>query len=185
MFYEADESAEQTKDKYVRDIHSVAFPDKPFAEECITEIKRVGKFSQNNTRMVLVKFKNDADKFEIFKAREPIRQKEIRVSSDLTYTQRSKLKTLRENGISAYYKNGSLIYREQTNSENRDRRFRRGYRRLDNDNQNARNKNLAPGARVIQMRAGKTKLLYLVKTHKKIVQWLNRGVAKARAVFLV
>ncbi|KAH3838437.1 hypothetical protein DPMN_111846 [Dreissena polymorpha] len=80
--------------------------------------------------MVLVKFKQYDLKGEIFKARNRLRNSGIRVSNELTMSQRNKIRDLSQRGIQAYYKNG-VPYQRQTSTENRT--FACAHRRLGQD----------------------------------------------------
>ena len=62
-------------------------------------------------RMVIAKFLNYENIimiFELFKHRNVLRNKSIRISNDLTYLQRQQVKQARQRGVSAYFKDGKL-----------------------------------------------------------------------------
>ncbi|KAH3856938.1 hypothetical protein DPMN_099533 [Dreissena polymorpha] len=127
---EENEAADKTKQKFVSDVYNVAVPISPLQDSQVLDIKRVGLFNKNSNRMVLVKFKQYDLKGEIFKARDRLRDSGIRVSNELTMSQRNKIRDLSQRGIQAYYKNG-VVYQRQTSTENRT--FARAHRRLDQD----------------------------------------------------
>ena len=82
--------------------------------------------------MVIVKFANTENKFELFKHRVVLRQKKIRISNDLTYIQRQQLKEAKQQGYNAYFKNGELHKSQKENTEGN--RFRGRPRTLDDRN---------------------------------------------------
>jgi hypothetical protein len=113
------ETEEETKDKYVREVFGVAFPGRSIGENDLQQIRRVGRYQSNKNRMILVTFKNNSDKFELFNKRDVLRQKGIRVSNDLAQWQRAKLKELNDRGMRGYYKNGTLYYERRNDINNR------------------------------------------------------------------
>lgn len=59
-----------------------------FNEGTLISAKRVGEIQDEEPRMVIAKFENSDDKFEICKFREILRGGGIRVSNDLLFLQR-------------------------------------------------------------------------------------------------
>lgn len=78
-------------------------------KDSISFAKRIGSGDNYESRMVLVKFKSFDVKLAIFEARDSVRAKRIKVSSDLTTYQRSELKKLSNSGRKGYFKNGRLV----------------------------------------------------------------------------
>ena len=86
------ELTEHTKDKFVSEVHKVAFPNSEFKDDDIKEIKRIGKYNGSKPRMVVVKFVNDKLKASIFSSRDQLRAKGIRVSNSKAEIERVKYK---------------------------------------------------------------------------------------------
>ncbi|KAH3839083.1 hypothetical protein DPMN_112505 [Dreissena polymorpha] len=112
------ETSDKTKLKFASDIYNVAYPNDSLQGDALIDIKRVGKFSPNTPRMVLAKFKTFDIKAALFKIRDQLRVKGIRISSELTQFQRTKVRELHQRGINAYFKNG-VLYQRQESVENR------------------------------------------------------------------
>lgn len=87
---------------------NTACPNVVVEDECIESARRIGKVTNGSSRMMLVKFKNFKDKLALFKGRPALRLKGVRISNELTFTQRKELKRLKELGVMTYYKNGQL-----------------------------------------------------------------------------
>lgn len=77
----------------------------------IASARRVGKGDVKNNRMVIVTFTLPEVKFDLFKYRTELRNCGIRISNDLSFSQRQQLKELNQRGWSGYFKNGTLIKR--------------------------------------------------------------------------
>ncbi|KAL4234829.1 hypothetical protein ACF0H5_006470 [Mactra antiquata] len=97
------------KYKITNDILKVAYPEDSVPNDCIEFTKRIGNKGNFKSRMVLVKFKSFDIKSAIFGARDSLRGKGLRVSSDLTTYQRSELRKLSKSGRKGYFKNGRLV----------------------------------------------------------------------------
>jgi hypothetical protein len=80
-----------------------------FNESSLISAKRVGSIKEGEPRMVVAKFENCEKKFEIFKFREALREKGIRISNDLSFLQRKQVKEAKQRGLIAYFKNGKLV----------------------------------------------------------------------------
>lgn len=91
------------------------------SNDCLISAWRVGlKKGPNTCRMVIAKFAKVNDKFGLFHCREKLRHLGIRVSNDLTFQQRQQLKSVRERGLSGYFKNGKLFTYQKANSSDVD-----------------------------------------------------------------
>jgi len=95
--------------------------------------RRVGTSTTDMSRMTLVKFSNLDEKFKIFKYRDALRLKGIRVSNGLGPFQRQVIRDENARGFRAYFKNGKLIS-EPIVVEGEGRRSRRRVRTLDDRN---------------------------------------------------
>jgi len=93
--------------------------------------KRVGSKTGDKVRMVVVKFVNVDEKFKIFKYRESLREKGIRVSNALGAIQRQIIRDENAKGYRAYFKSGKLYTELMVNNQNTNRR---GVRTLDDRN---------------------------------------------------
>lgn len=69
------------------------------SSDSISTSKRIGEKQDDKVRMKLVIFKHFKDKLKLFSYREELRDKGIRISSDLTYLQRQELYKLKRRGI--------------------------------------------------------------------------------------
>ena len=94
--------------------------------------------------MVIVKFKNSADKHKIFTGRDKLRKIEIRVSDELTTRQRTTLKQLKDRGQSGYFQKGKLHIRDE-NSIPKTRVFKNAKRRVTMTNKDNSDINEASG----------------------------------------
>jgi hypothetical protein len=107
-----------------------------FDSNTLIKAKRVGVVdtNQGNDRMVIVQFANSDDKFRLFKFRDKLRIKGIRISNDLSFLQRQELKQAKLKGLNGYFKGNKLVTYSKVNpgSEPRPRVFRRGTRQSDN-----------------------------------------------------
>lgn len=90
-------------------VFSKTNPEEGLGEDSIKSAKRVGSKHEGDSRMIVVKFKNEDDKFRLFKYREILRGNKIRISNDLSFMQRQKLKEVKESGLKGYFKGGKLI----------------------------------------------------------------------------
>ncbi|KAH3738561.1 hypothetical protein DPMN_045199 [Dreissena polymorpha] len=80
-----------------------------FNEKYLISAKRVGESKDEEPRMIIAKFRNSDDNFELFKFRDALRRKGIRVSNDLSFLQRKQVKEARLRGLIGYFKNGKLV----------------------------------------------------------------------------
>ena len=96
----------------------------------ILSATRIGNKPTGKPRMVIVKFENFNDKLKLFSSRESLRAKGIRISNDLSYTQRQMIKSAYDQGFNAHFRNGKLIKEPILNN----REHRRGVRTLDDRN---------------------------------------------------
>ncbi|KAH3811612.1 hypothetical protein DPMN_140024 [Dreissena polymorpha] len=62
-----------------------------FNENSLISAKRVGESKDEEPRMIIAKFQNSDDKFELFKFRDALRRKGIRLSNDLSFLQRKQV----------------------------------------------------------------------------------------------
>ena len=93
--------------------------------------KRVGRKTGEKVRMVVVKFENVDEKFRVFKYRDSLREKGIRVSNALGVIQRQIIRDENAKGYRAYFKNGKLFTELMVNNQDT---CRRGLRTLDDRN---------------------------------------------------
>lgn len=107
--------------------------------DAVLHARRVGTKHGNNARVIIVKLKNPEDKFTLFKYRDILRQEGIRISNDLTYTQRQTLKDVKNKGMYGYFKGHKLITYPKSQQPEGERIFRRAVRRSTNANPNATN----------------------------------------------
>ncbi|KAH3873383.1 hypothetical protein DPMN_036617 [Dreissena polymorpha] len=80
-----------------------------FNENSLISAKRIGESKDEEPRMIIAKFRNSDDKFELFKFRDALRRKGIRLSNDLSFLQRKQVKEARLRGLIGYFKNGKLV----------------------------------------------------------------------------
>jgi len=100
----------------------------------IVSAKRVGQTEAGKPRMVIVEFDNLENKLKIFKCREKLRVKSVRVASDLGYMHRQIIRRESEKGFRAYFKSGKLHRVPKPAPESNPRSNRRGVRTLDDRN---------------------------------------------------
>ena len=92
--------------------------------------KRLGKFSEDSDRTILVKFRNCDLKFELFKSRDQLRGHNIRLANEKTSLEKLQLDNLKKSGKSGYFYKGKLVVRENDhNSTNKTRIFRKAQRK--------------------------------------------------------
>ena len=112
---------------------SVADANDNYDESTIIDAKRVGNQGKSKTRLVIVSFKSEHDKLNLFKYRDKLRQIGIRVSNDLSYMQRQQLKHLNRRGLAGYFKGGKLITYQKSNNDNTSRVFMQAKRKGRNE----------------------------------------------------
>ena len=78
------ETNEMTMDTFVREVFNKACPLTQFNEHEVEPIKRIGTFTNDKTRMILVRFTHFEAKRTILKARDVLRQSKVRVANDVT-----------------------------------------------------------------------------------------------------
>lgn len=116
-------------------IFSVTGKDDRIGVDSVDKAQRVGTSQQGKPRMVLLKFKDSATKFKLFKYRDRLRANGLRISNDLTFLQREQIKVANEKGLFAYFKNGILHTEPRRNSrDQRPREVKRAKRTLDDRN---------------------------------------------------
>ena len=124
-------------------IHDKVFtkmdPDDRLDINAVLHARRVGNKHGDNIRVIIVKLRNPEDKFTLFKYRNILRQDGIRLSNDLTYTQRQTLNTVKKNGIHGYFKGNKLITYSKPQRPEGDRIFRRAFRPSTRPNTGATN----------------------------------------------
>lgn len=123
------------KQLLVDNVLKVACPDSDWSTNLIAEAFSVGKGNQN--RIVIAKFNNFSDKMKLFRGRNELREKGIRIADDLTTRQRVKLAKLKNSGQIGYFYRGELCVRENTpNQDGREmaRSFVNAKRRFSNVN---------------------------------------------------
>ena len=84
----------------------------------ILSAKRVGNFTPGKPRMVIVLFEHFKDKMKLFKYRDELRAKNIRISNDLSLIQRKMIKKANEQGFRAYFKNGVFCTEPRSKNKN-------------------------------------------------------------------
>ena len=99
----------------------------------IVSAMRVGNVEGRKPRMVIMKFERFNDKLKLFKYRGILRDKSIRISNDLSYTQRQMIKNANQQGQRAYFKNGRLCKVSKSSKSYADV-TKRGVRTLDDRN---------------------------------------------------
>ena len=92
--------------------------------------KRVGNAKP---KMVIAEFDKLENKLKLFKSRDALRKKGIRISSDLGYMQRQIIKRENDIGFRAYFKNGKL-FRSRKEPPKQSGNTGRGVRTLDDRN---------------------------------------------------
>lgn len=116
---ETESDIKSLKSVIVENVFDVIGKPDMFNESCLINAKRVGEIQDEQPRMVIAKFENSDDKFEIFKFREVLRGRGIRVSNDLSFLQRKQVKEARKKGLLAYFKNGKLVtFKHSANQAN-------------------------------------------------------------------
>lgn len=115
---ELEANEHELKSDVVRNVLGVA-KDEEFSGNTLLSARRVGKEDENgeNPRMVIVEFANPDDKFQLFKYRDALRAKGIRISNDISYIKRQKLKDLRKRGLSGYFKGHKLVTINKPNQD--------------------------------------------------------------------
>ena len=79
-----------------------------FNENSLINAIRVGELKDDKPIMIIAKFRNSDDKFEIFKFRDALRREGFRVSNYLSILQRKQVKAAMLRGLIGYFKNGRL-----------------------------------------------------------------------------
>jgi hypothetical protein len=111
------ETYEELKEKVLKQVLRVACPCYGFSLDDIKYVQRVGEYKENSNRMVLLTFRYDDDKYVMYKGRDELRYKGLRVGDDLTKTQRDKLKTAKAMGVNGYFYKGKFC--ERPNQQNK------------------------------------------------------------------
>ncbi|MCG8047957.1 MAG: hypothetical protein N0E48_20450, partial [Candidatus Thiodiazotropha endolucinida] len=110
----------------------IAAPNKEWSPRDIVRAHRIGSTlnAHNDPRPIIVRFLHWDDKLSIYKGREELRSREIRVADDLTKRQRLSLKKLKDSGRDGYFYKGELIERNANSSQSTEgsRVFMRGKR---------------------------------------------------------
>jgi len=101
-----------------------AVPDVDWEERDIVRVQRIGAGSkgkpENSPRPILVSFVTWSNKLTVLqRGRDPLRQKGVKISSDLTNRQAATLRDLRRQGHVAYFRNNRLHYRDFNGSGSR------------------------------------------------------------------
>lgn len=109
------ESNWQLKDKVLNKVLKVSCPEEDWQKDDIKHVTRMGKRSDDYSRIVFLTFRFDDDKFKVYKGRDALRKNGIRVSDDLTRRQRAELNKLKRDGKNGYFYKGKLYAYEQMN----------------------------------------------------------------------
>ena len=116
-------------------VFSVMNPDETVKSNSLVRAERIGKASSSKTRLVIIEFADHTDKLKLFKYRDALRNKSIRISNDLSYCQRLQLNDLNRQGISGYFRNGILhTFRKQRTTLGSENPPARRIRTLDDRN---------------------------------------------------
>ncbi|KAL4228279.1 hypothetical protein ACF0H5_013710 [Mactra antiquata] len=98
-------------DNIMTNIITSAAPDSMLSKNDIEEAFRVGTGSDRYPPITIVKFKSMMAKQEILRGRDKLREHDIRISDDLTNSQRQKLADLKQKGKIGYFYKGELFFR--------------------------------------------------------------------------
>jgi hypothetical protein len=87
-------------------------------------------------RIVLVKFKNIESKLKLLAVRDVLRERGIKIASDLTNWKQKKLKQLARKGKRGYFRSGTLCIREEKLDDSQNTRiFKKASRRIETKQQ--------------------------------------------------
>ncbi len=100
------ETQSDLKSKVINEVLKVACPSKKWETDSIIEAFRVGKRSDKNQRIIIVKFKSSDEKHLLYTGRDNLRDKGIRISEELTTRERDVINNLRQNGRTGYFYKG-------------------------------------------------------------------------------
>jgi archaellum component FlaC len=106
------------KSELVNKILRVARPDIDWSTDSITDTYRIGK-PGNYVKTLVISFKSSDQKYAMFTGRDALRSKGIRISNDLTNTEKEKLSELKSRGETGYFLKGKLHVRPKTVLNNR------------------------------------------------------------------
>lgn len=90
---------------------NVARPGEDWVTDDIANAYRVGKTNDNSERLVIMKFRFDDDKAKVYKGREKLQEKCVRVADDLK--QRDLLQLTRNRGKIGYFYKGKLVVKDR------------------------------------------------------------------------
>ena len=102
------ESYNDLRRNIVDQVFKIADPEESWETDDIKRAFRAGEPKNGKPRMVIMKFRYDDDKHRIFKGRDALRDRGIRVGNDLTRRQREKLDEVKVRGQLGYFYNGKL-----------------------------------------------------------------------------
>lgn len=108
-----EESELELKQMIVDNVLKVACKGEDWATDDIANAYRVGKTNDKNEKLVIMKFRFDDDKTKVYKGREKLREKGVRVADDLTQRQRHLLQLTRDRGKIGYFYKGKLVVKDR------------------------------------------------------------------------
>lgn len=109
----------------------VACPSFSWSSDDIKSVRVVRQGNQAQPPIVIVSFRHDDDKLNVYRGRADLRKVSIRVGDDLTYSQRQELRQLKlSEGKTGYFYKGQLQVRAVSNDEPSQREFRRAVRKV-------------------------------------------------------
>ena len=112
LFYGIPEKREENVRNDILNIFKEVIPQQQWNEKDIVRAHRLGKFTNQSTRPIIVKFTHHIDKMRLLNERDNLKKKRISISNDLTGHQRRTLKNLHNEGKKGYYKGGRLHWEE-------------------------------------------------------------------------
>ena len=110
------ENHEVLKALVAEKVLKAACPEEDWEPDDMIRAFRAGKATEDQPRMVIVTFRYSDDKFSIYNGRDSLRNKGIRVSDDLTPSQRKELRVLKTQGKTGYFVKDELKIRPKQSS---------------------------------------------------------------------
>ena len=125
-------NSDQRTDFIIKRVLKVACPDSEWYHDDIKAVRVIPSTDPTAPPLIIVTFRYDDDKFQVYKGRDALRNIKIKVGDDLTYKQRQVIKAMKQKGKTAYYYKGELCVRSDTleSESEQPREFRRAFRKL-------------------------------------------------------
>lgn len=117
----------------INKVLKVACPSFRWSPDDIKAVRVVRQGSQHQAPIVIITFRHDDDKLQVYRGRTELRKVSIRVGDDLTYSQRQELRQLKlSEGKTGYFYKGQLKIRDNSLSDNvpNEREVRRAVRKV-------------------------------------------------------